>query len=553
MLESSWRVFPARRATEGRMSDETARHDEPRPNPVREIVQPFVDLVHAPRALWGVNLAYMIEGLCYFGVLLYLEIYFSDFVFAAVAHPEVWAHNMVGVLTSGIAISMVVFGFVPDRWGVRKALILSFVFLVAGRVLISGAPTIFGMEPHGVGSLLHWTTMGGILLILIGYGMYQPAAYSAVREFTTPKTAAMAYAMLYALMNAGSALLMLSFLLRDQKFLGLGIPGTFWIFTALTVLSLIVTAVLLSKPTVERAIAAAKAETAALAEREGKKEAGSEKPAAKAGASEKGAGAASTGVPVTAWITLAGALLVAYVKLPAPWSWWVGGAFLLAPIVIALLPKNPRTAVLAYVATHPLADTKFFVFIFALIPVQTLFTYNWLVLPQYINRAYEGWIGGYFEVFSNLNAVLIFLIVPVATALTYKKKIYTMMMIGTTVMASSAFILVLGNNIVTLTLYIVLMTIGEALWQPRFLQYATEIAPEGRAGVYQGVAQLPWFLTKALVPLLYSGQMMEAYCPAQGPKNTQFMWFVFGLIAISSPVFLLAVRGWLGKDFKTKA
>ena len=47
------------------------------------------------------------------------------------------------------------------------------------------------------------------------------------------------------------------------------------------------------------------------------------------------------------------------------------------------------------------------------------------------------------------------------------------------------------------------MTIGEAMWQPRFLQYAAEIAPEGRTGAYMGVAQFPWFLTKMIdQPLL---------------------------------------------------
>jgi POT family proton-dependent oligopeptide transporter len=99
----------------------------------------------------------------------------------------------------------------------------------------------------------------------------------------------------------------------------------------------------------------------------------------------------------------------------------------------------------------------------------------------------------------------------------------------------------------------VLMTIGEAMWSARFLQYATEIAPEGRAGLYQGVAQLPWFLTKFLVPLLYSGQAMERFCPAQGPKDTEQMWLIFGLIAITTPILLILAKGWVGKDFKTKA
>ena len=35
-------------------------------NPLREIVQPFIDLAHSPRALWGVNLGYLIEGMVYY-------------------------------------------------------------------------------------------------------------------------------------------------------------------------------------------------------------------------------------------------------------------------------------------------------------------------------------------------------------------------------------------------------------------------------------------------------------------------------------------------------
>ena len=232
----------------------------------QEISQPFIDLVHAPRALWGVNLAYTIEGLSYFGILTYLAIHFSDFIFKGVDHADIWSHEMVMVLTAGIAIAMVVLGFVPDKYGVRRALIFSFVFLLIGRFVMSAAPTFFGLTPNGLWSSLHIITMLGILFVVIGYGVYQPAAYAAVRQFTTPKTASMAYAMLYALMNAGSSLAMMAFMLRDDDFLGLGIIGTFWFYTALTLISLLLTIFILSKKTVENAIARAKAESAAIAE-----------------------------------------------------------------------------------------------------------------------------------------------------------------------------------------------------------------------------------------------------------------------------------------------
>ena len=53
---------------------------EQKKNPLREISDPFVNLIKAPRALWGINLSYLIEGLTYFGVLGLLAIYFNDFL-----------------------------------------------------------------------------------------------------------------------------------------------------------------------------------------------------------------------------------------------------------------------------------------------------------------------------------------------------------------------------------------------------------------------------------------------------------------------------------------
>src|SRR5208283_2400548 len=110
-------------------------------------------------------------------------------------------------------------------------------------------------------------------------------------------------------------------------------------------------------------------------------------------------------------------------RVPAPWSYATTGALAAIVVLVALLPPKLRAPVVREIAAHPLADAKFFFFIFALLPVQTLFTYNWLVLPPYISRAYSGWIGEYFEVASNINPVFIFLLVPIITALTYKVRI----------------------------------------------------------------------------------------------------------------------------------
>jgi MFS family permease len=477
-------------------------------SPLREIVQPFIDLVRAPRALWGVNLAYVLEGTAYFGVLSYLAIYFSDVVFTGVPNPDVPAGLMVGVLTAGITLSMFFLGFVADKFGVRRALIWAFLLLLAGRLFIAGAGYVF--EPSGLWSTLHVTTMAGIVFIVIGYGMYQPAAYTAVRQFTNPKTAGMAFAMLYALMNLGGWLPTFAFLLRDDDYLGLGIGGVFWVYAAMTVAALLITVVLLNRKTVADAIATAKAETAAIK----RAERGEAEPTA---AEASAAAAAGEGAVDPA------ATLVVFWANVKDWA-----------------------------VHHPFTDLKFTFFIFALIPVQTLFAYNWLVLPPYINRAYEGWIGEYFEIAANFNPILIFFFAPIVAALTQKRKVYTMMIAGTFIMAAPAFLLTLGTNGYLLFAYLLIMTIGEAMWQPRFLQYAAEIAPEGRTGVYMGVAQFPWFLTKLIVPL-YSGTLLATYVPAEGPKSPETLWLISACIAMLSTFILFAARGWIGKDFKTRA
>jgi len=200
---------------------------------------------------------------------------------------------------------------------------------------------------------------------------------------------------------------------------------------------------------------------------------------------------------------------------------------------VAGMPLGGR--MVHWLRNHPLADAKFAFFIFCLIPVQTLFAYNWLVLPQYVNRAFAGtWVGARFETATNLNSLLIFILCPIVAALTTKVKVYNMMIVGTAVMAAPTFFLAIGPTVWGLFTFIVLMTIGEAMWQPRFLQYAAEIAPEGRTGAYMGVAQFPWFLTKFLTGL-YAGWFLQRYCPAGGPYRTETMWLVYGGIAMVTP------------------
>jgi POT family proton-dependent oligopeptide transporter len=453
---------------------------------LKEITQPFIDLFHASRALWGVNISYMLEGLTYFGVVGYLVIYFTDFI----KLNDINAGEMVGVLTAGITLAMLFLGATVDWIGVRKSLIYSLLFMLAGRILLTMGPNI--TTSVGFGSSSHIIAMLGILGIVIGYGIYQPACYTAVKQFTNEKTAAMGYAMLYALMNLGGFLpgiiappIRKAFPTEES-----GILAVMWVYVALTVVGIIVVAVLLTKKTIEKTIREMSTETREKMEADKKAEE----------------------------------------------------------------EKSAKEKIMFYIKNFPIKDYRFIFFIFILIPVQTLFAHNWLTLPVYFKRAFTGVVQDNFEFFTNFNPILIFILTPMVAALTTKRNTYKMMILGTFVMASPTFILALGPSITTVFAYLIIMTIGEAMWQPRFLQWVAEIAPKGMTGIYMGIGQFPWFLTKVITSL-YSGWFLMHYAPEGVPPSqmhTETMWFIYGCIAIMSPIGLVLARKWMLKGFQIK-
>ena len=134
-------------------------------------------------------------------------------------------------------------------------------------------------------------------------------------------------------------------------------------------------------------------------------------------------------------------------------------------------------------------------------------------------------------------------------AWTFKRDGYNMTIVGTFIMASPTFFLAIGPSVPLLFAYIFIMSIGEAMWQPRFFQMAAELAPEGKTGQYIGIAQLPWFMTKLLTSL-YSGTMLASYIPEQGPQNSEMLWMIYGFIAMSTPVILWFARSWMSEGLK---
>lgn len=444
----------------------------------KELIQPFADLFHTSRALLGVNLSYIIEGITYFGVLGLLTLFFQE----NIGLTDETSGKMVGALTGGITLAMLLLGATVDFIGVRKAFLYSLVFMLFGRIILAIAPLT---GTTGIWSLAQIVSLLGLFGIVLGYGIYQPAAYAAVKKFTSKKTSAMGYAMLYALMNLGG---FLPGIISPPVRRAYGITGIFWVYIALTIVGFLLVFFILTKKAEKEATVHANSDDSE---------------------------------PVSAEDNL-----------------------------IDNLKGKDKLAY--YFKNFPLKDLRFLFFIFILIPVQTLFAHNWLTLPAYTSRAFSGFVSNNFEFFVNLNPILIFVLTPAVAALTAKKNPYSMMIAGTLVMSMPAFVLTLGPSINTLVTYLIIMTIGEAMWYPRFMQWVADLAPRGMTGIYMGIGQFPWFLTK-VVTSFYSGWFLTKYCPPNTPPqfmNTEYMWLIYGLITLITPIGLILARKWMLKGFK---
>lgn len=494
-----------------------------------ELADTFIALSKAPKALWGVYFPYIFEGLVYFGILTILGKYCSE----NVALNDTYAGYVYSGLTGGITLSMLLLGGMSDKLGVRSSLILSLFAMVVGRLLVALSGSM-GLE-SGMWSPMFFVMCFGLLMVTIGYGLYQPAAYAAVKRYTDKKTSSVAFAAIYGFMNLGafvsgfvSSGIRLNF---EDSFPPNGLTAVFWVYVGITVLALLITVLVITKKTDREAYLRSGAEEEKSDEEEN--------------SLDKLSGVKEN--KINNLVVILGGILtvasfMAYFYFDSIYYLVVAiGLFLLT--IRDFLKRRPD---------HPFRDARFVFFIFILIPVQTLFAHNWLTLPYYLDRAFTGSIiSEYFEIFSNINPILIFVLAPIVAGLTAKADIYKMMIYGTFVMAVPTFLLTLGPSPVLLMVYILLMTIGEAMWQPRFLQWIAEIAPEGKTGMYMGIGQFPWFLTKVITGF-YSGWFLTQYIPEGGAvadMNSEFMWLVYGLIAIVSPIGLVLAKSWMQKSF----
>jgi hypothetical protein len=168
-----------------------------------------------------------------------------------------------------------------------------------------------------------------------------------------------------------------------------------------------------------------------------------------------------------------------------------------------------------------------------------------------------------------INNWLIIFLVPIVGAMTQRVGAYKMVVSGCIMGAASVFILAvpvhvyqplangwLGDLIahkwlgmsgpvnpwyISISLFYVAISFGEAFYSPRLYEYAAVIAPRGQEASYMALSYLPFFGAKLTVGIL-SGILLDWFCPRTGPRHSEMIWIVVGITTLIAPIGLILLR-----------
>ena len=405
----------------------------------------------------------------------------------------------------------VLVGSFTDAVGIRKALLLGVWVCILARVVLAF-------------TTVHWLALGlGLVPLAFGEALGTPVLVAAVRRYSTTPQRSIAFSFLYAAMNVG--FLAAGFLFDwvrqglgepDGRFVLPGVGMEFSPYRSLFLLSLVLEILLL--PLVQFGIRA-------------------------------GVEATDQGVQFTP-------------ELPK----YVGEKFLKSVLFSVRDALLDTVNIFAGLWRQP-GFYKFLAFLGLAAFVRLIFLQMDYTYPKFGIR--ELGAGAPIGRLWGLNSLLIIFLVPLVGALTQRVSAYRMVMFGSAVAAGAVYLMALppawfqqladgwlgrwlAHGYLGLTgpvhpyyvlilLYIVALSVGEAIYSPRLYEYAACIAPKGQEASYMSMSYLPFFLAK-LLATSSSGLLLQVFCPENGPRRSDRLWLVIALITTVAPVGLLLFR-----------
>lgn len=214
------------------------------------------------------------------------------------------------------------------------------------------------------------------------------------------------------------------------------------------------------------------------------------------------------------------------------------------------------------------AFQKLVLFLLLTMGVRLVFTLQFLVIPKYYVRVlYEDFKLGFAN---SINPIIIVVGLIVIIPIINKYTTMRLMIVGMTISALSLVFMVLPIEwflmlpwihtlsqafIFVIFTQIILFAIGELLFNPRFTEYVASAAPKDKVASYMALSALPMFIAKPINGFL-SGLLVSVFC-YEGIRakidssniafndSPQFMWAIYFVFALLSPLLIIAFKKWL--------
>ena len=524
-------------------------------------------LLGAPRELWLIYGVKLVESIAYFAVVNVLILFLHD----DLRLSDRWSGTVFGTWGTLVSLATFLSGFVADVMGLRRALLVGAATLVVGRAMLS-----FSEIPL--------IPLLGLLVSVWGVASMKPVMTAAIKKVAPPELRAFAYNIFYVVMNVGafaaghivSALRrgLLGRSLRPMELLnGVG-------------------------PVEESALAAFWRDLLPVAAQQSETpEAWVQKIAlvatgrAPAFWTQGDLGRVRDAVQATiqgqevaaAPFGLSGyELIFGIATLLSLLSLWLCSRMRSDDEEAAIahdagerrdwtetlraeldgLPGRVRQtlAAAAGVGRGLLGEPTFrayMLFISVLVLVRAVFVHAHSTWPTYMIRTFGADVPQ--AAIWSINPLMIIILTPLIGAWTGRWSAWTAIMAGSFITAFSVVPMMvpdlsaaLGGAILPAgladpqltgpVLFVVLVSIGEALWSPRLYEYVAVMAPPGREASYMGLTQLPMFAAKPLVGLM-SGSLLATFCPEDGAADLTMLWGVIFATTLAGPVLALALAG----------
>ncbi len=209
------------------------------------------------------------------------------------------------------------------------------------------------------------------------------------------------------------------------------------------------------------------------------------------------------------------------------------------------LRERKKTSVLARCGQVLLEKRfwKFLAFIFLMSFVKKIFRYMDSIFGKYAERVLGPTVP--WGTIVSLNPILIIILVPLATPLSFYFNGYTQIMIGSFITGVSPFALAISPSVPAAIVFVVLLSIGEAIWSPRLYDYTISIIEEGKEGIYLGIGTSQLFFSAVLSGVI-GGALVEEYCPPERSlQSPRLLWAIIGSVTMASFVGLIVLRRWI--------